>query len=111
MICLNKGQSAYDLLGALFKQMNSKTPAKGGRFARVPYFNGGLFQTIEPVDLIPGELELICHPEHGAAKKDWSKVNPAIFGTIFQQSMDAEDRHAYGAHFTSEAASSRRRFV
>ncbi len=101
--CLRKGQSAYDLFGALFTQMNTNKPATGGRFKNVPYFNGGVFQTIDPIDLSPAELELICQPDVGAATKDWSKVNPAIFGTIFQQSMDADERHAYGAHFTSEA--------
>lgn len=101
--CLHKGQNSYDLFGGLFTQMNTKKPATGGRFKNVPYFNGGVFQTIDPIDLQPEELKLICEPEEGAATKDWSKVNPAIFGTIFQQSMDAEERHAYGAHFTSEA--------
>jgi type II restriction/modification system DNA methylase subunit YeeA len=101
--CLHKGQSAYDLFGALFTQMNTKKAAMGGRFKGVPYFNGGVFQKIMPVDLNSSELELICEREEGAATKDWSKVNPAIFGTIFQQSMDADERHAYGAHFTSEA--------
>lgn len=100
--CLKHGQSPYDLFGGLFKQMNSATPAKGGRYKGVPYFNGGLFKTIEPVDLTKDELALIGG-EEGAATKDWSKVNPAIFGTLFQQSMDSEERHAYGAHFTSEA--------
>ena len=100
--CIHKGQSAYDLFGALFQQMNSTKPATGGRFVNVPYFNGGIFQTINPVDLQPPELELIGGDD-GAATKDWSKVNPAIFGTIFQQSMDDTERHAYGAHFTSEA--------
>lgn len=100
--CLHKGQSAYDLFGALFHQMNSTKPASGGRFQHVPYFNGGIFQTINPVDLQPPELALIGGPD-GAATKDWSKVNPAIFGTIFQQSMDETERHAYGGHFTSEA--------
>lgn len=100
--CLHKGQSSYDLFGALFHQMNSTKPATGGRFMNVPYFNGGIFQTINPVNLQPPELELIGGDD-GAATKDWSKVNPAIFGTIFQQSMDATERHAYGAHFTSEA--------
>ncbi len=101
--CLNKGQNSYDLFGGLFTQMNTKKPAAGGRFKNVPYFNGGVFQTIDAIDLQPDELKLICEPEEGVATKDWSKVNPAIFGTIFQQSMDAEERHAYGAHFTSEA--------
>ena len=35
--------------------------------------------------------------------QNWSKVDPAIFGTIFQHSMDAAKRHAYGAHYTHEA--------
>jgi hypothetical protein len=100
--CLHKGQSSYDLLGSLFQQMNSAQPAKGGRLRNVPYFNGGIFQNVNPIELQQPELELIGGAE-GAATKDWSKVNPAIFGTIFQQSMDAEERHAYGAHFTSEA--------
>lgn len=101
--CRRHGQSVYDLLGGLFQQMNNSTPAKGGRFQKVRYFNGGLFATIDPVDLTADELALIGDEEEGAATKDWSKVNPAIFGTLFQQSMDAEERHAYGAHFTSEA--------
>ncbi len=101
--CLHKGQNSYDLFGGLFTQMDTKKPATGGRFKNVPYFNGGVFKTIDPIDLQPNELKLICEPDEGAATKNWSKVNPAIFGTIFQQSMDAEERHAYGAHFTSEA--------
>lgn len=104
--CLNKGQSPYDLFGGLFTQMNTSKPATGGRFKDVPYFNGGVFQTVEPIELTTEELLLIASDEkgdEGAARKNWSKVNPAIFGAIFQQSMDAKERHAYGAHFTSEA--------
>ena len=100
--CRHKGQSPYDLFSGLFRQMNNPRAAAGGRYQRVPYFNGGLFEVIDAVDLEPEELELLAG-DHGAATKDWSKVNPAIFGTIFQQSMDDTERHAYGAHFTSEA--------
>lgn len=100
--CLEKDQSTYDLFGDLFRQMNNPAPASGGRFKGVRYFNGGLFNTIEPIELRRSELELLGG-ENGAATKDWSKVNPAIFGTLFQHSMDAKERHALGAHFTSEA--------
>jgi type II restriction/modification system DNA methylase subunit YeeA len=93
------GGSTYDLFGALFRQMNNPEPARGGRFKGVPYFNGGLFQTVRPIDLSPEEVELLAE----AAREDWSKVQPAIFGTLFQNSMDKHERHAYGAHFTSEA--------
>lgn len=100
--CRHHGQKSYDLFGGLFNQMNNPTPANGGRFKNVRYFNGGLFATVAPIDFTEAELELLGG-EEGAATKDWSKVNPAIFGALFQQSMDAEERHAYGAHFTSEA--------
>ena len=56
----------------------------------------------EPIELKWNELDLIGGKD-GAASRDWSKVNPAIFGTLFQHSMDAAERHALGAHFTSEA--------
>lgn len=100
--CLEHGQSSYDLFGEMFRQMNNPKPAGGGRFAGVPYFNGGMFSTIEPVELTKFELDLIGGPK-GAASQDWSKINPAIFGTLFQQSMDENVQHRHGRHFTSEA--------
>lgn len=100
--CLENGQNPFDLFGDLFRQMNSPTPARAGRFKGVRYFNGGLFSIVDPVELNRAELELVGG-RSGAATKDWSKVNPAIFGTLFQHSMEAKERHAFGAHFTSEA--------
>ena len=100
--CLEHGQSSYDLLGGLFKQMNDPEPATAGRYKGVPYFNGGLFAIIEPVELTKAEMELVGG-ELGAATKNWAKVNPAIFGTLFQQSMDTKVQHQHGRHFTSEA--------
>jgi len=94
-----KGASSYDLLGSLFRQMNSERSARGGRFRDVRYFNGGLFAVIDPIELRPDELLLMLD----AASENWGKVAPPIFGTLFQSSMDEEQRHAYGAHFTSEA--------
>lgn len=93
------GESTYDLIGGLFRQMNNPNPARGGRYKSVRYFNGGVFQTIEPVELVPDEIDLLL----AASAENWSKVQPPIFGTLFQSSMDKEERHAYGAHFTSEA--------
>ncbi|MCA3511809.1 MAG: class I SAM-dependent DNA methyltransferase [Rhodobacter sp.] len=101
--CLEHGQNSYDVFGGLFQQMNNKTAAKGGRYKGVPYFNGGLFATVAPVELTKKELELLGKKDEGAAWQNWAKINPAIFGTIFQQSMDKGERHAYGAHFTHEA--------
>ena len=93
------GGSSYDLIGGLFHQMNNETPARGGRFKGIRYFNGGVFQVIEPVEMVSDEIDLLL----SASSEDWSKVQPPIFGTLFQSSMGEEKRHAYGAHFTSEA--------
>jgi N-6 DNA Methylase len=101
--CLKHDQASYDLFGGLFRQMDEPIPAKAGRYKGVRYFNGGLFSKVEPIELMPFELELIGQDDSGAALKDWSKVNPAIFGTLFQDSMDEAERHAFGAHYTAEA--------
>ncbi|MCX6873487.1 MAG: N-6 DNA methylase [Verrucomicrobia bacterium] len=102
--CREQGASSCDLLGGLFRQMNSQTPARAGRFTDVPYFNGGLFADIDPIELQPAELALLA----SAADRKWDLVKPEIFGTLFQASMDdgadsgRDERHAFGAHFTSE---------
>ncbi len=96
--CRVKGESSYDLIGGLFLQMNNQTPARGGRYTEVPYFNGGLFSVIDPIEFEPAELDLLAI----VAERKWNRVKPEIFGTLFQSSMDADERHAFGAHFTSE---------
>lgn len=93
------GASPYDLIGGLFRQMNDPMPARGGRYKGVPYFNGGLYSVVDPIELKAGEVRLLAE----AVKEDWSKVEPPIFGTLFENSMGKAERHAYGAHFTSEA--------
>ena len=94
-----EGQSTYDLIGGLFRQMNTSAPARAGRYEGVPYFNGGVFAVVEPVELDKVELEALQE----AVKEDWSKVQPVIFGSLFEASMDAKERHAFGAHYTTEA--------
>lgn len=96
--CQN-GQSSYDLFGGLFRQMASEAPARGGRFREVKYFNGGLFETVEPLELDADSLDLLAK----ASDSNWKRVNPAIFGALFESTMNEKERHKFGAHFTSEA--------
>lgn len=93
------GREAYDLLGSLFREMNTAGRTAGGRFEGTPYFNGGLFADIKPVEMTAAELQAM----RDACTTDWSAVRPEIFGTLFETSMDAGERHAYGAHFTTQA--------
>ncbi len=96
--CLNGGNS-YDVLGGLFQQMNQPGITPAGKYQGVDYFNGGLFSIIHPIELNQKELEFL----DVAARQDWSKIRPAIFGNIFEETANAEERHTYGMHFTSEA--------
>ncbi len=94
---IKEPQQSYDLLGDLFEAMN-RPGTPGGRFKGIRYFNGGLF-------LQPARVELDLDTElpnlREAAQYNWSKVSPEIFGTLFQDSMDKEQRHAFGAHYTA----------
>ncbi len=95
-----RGASSYDLIGGLFRQMNDPNPARAGRYQGVLYFNGGLFATVDPIELQPPELG----PLFGAAKENnWGYVQPVIFGTLFESSLGKEERHALGGHFTYES--------
>lgn len=91
--------SAYDLLFALFREMNYAGITRAGRFEGTPYFNGGLYASITPFDLTKEEIVALGL----ACQEDWAAVRPVIFGTLFEQSLDKPERHAYGAYFTSEA--------
>ena len=95
----NPTAASYDLIGNLFKQMNDPKPARGGKYAGVDYFNGGLFAKVEPIELQPSDIGLLFE----AAKQKWQFVQPVIFGTLFEGSLGKEERHALGAHFTYEA--------
>jgi len=93
------GEQAYDLLFGLFREMNTPGVTGGGRYKGTPYFDGGLFAIVAPFELTGTELDMLRE----AAHTNWSAVRPEIFGTLFEQSMDAGERHAQGAHYTSQA--------
>ena len=38
----------------------------------------------------------------GCTRKDWSRISPAIFGSLFQAIMQPKERRQIGAHYTSE---------
>jgi SAM-dependent methyltransferase len=96
--CIN-GASSYDILGGLFREMNQPGITPAGRYQGVDYFNGGLFSVIHPIELTKEELNFL----ELSAKENWSQVRPAIFGNLFESTIDTIERHARGIHYTSEA--------
>ena len=94
----DKSAKSFDLIAGLFRAMNEEGITEAGKYRGVDYFNGGLFQKITPVELLHFEVTML----DAACMHDWSKVNPAIFGSFFEGGMEATERHAAGAHYTYE---------
>jgi hypothetical protein len=69
------------------------------QLAAFPYVNGKLFEEILPTAFFDASMRdslLEC------CYLDWSKISPAIFGSMFQSVMDPKERRNLGAHYTSE---------
>ncbi|MFH0938761.1 MAG: DNA methyltransferase [Planctomycetota bacterium] len=64
----------------------------------IDHFNGGLFDDTEVLELDGADIETLC----ACAKLDWSAIEPAIFGTLFERSLDPSKRSQAGAHYTSK---------
>ncbi len=64
-----------------------------------PYVNGKLFEEILPVASFDSKMRQSLLNCCGI---DWSKISPAIFGSMFQSVMEPEERRNLGAHYTSE---------
>jgi len=94
----DKVPETYDLIAGLFREMNSIGITPSGRYKDVDYFNGGLFEIIDPIELSIKELDLL----EIACRKNWKHINPSIFGSIFEGFMNEKKRHEMGAHYTHE---------
>nr|WP_309758780.1 DNA methyltransferase [Flavobacterium sp.] len=98
------GSDLASKLQELFQVLN--TP-KEKRFKNLdeqlndfPYVNGKLFEEILPMASFDSKMRralLEC------CYIDWSKISPAIFGSMFQSVMNPKERRNLGAHYTSES--------
>jgi type II restriction/modification system DNA methylase subunit YeeA len=97
------GSDLASKLQELFQVLNT---AKENRFknldeqlADFPYVNGRLFEENLPTASFDSKMRqalLDC------CYIDWSKISPAIFGSMFQSVMNSKERRNLGAHYTSE---------
>ncbi len=64
-----------------------------------PYVNGKLFEeALPPASFDKGMRHILLE----CCYLDWSRISPAIFGSMFQSVMNPEERRNLGAHYTSE---------
>ncbi len=80
----------------LWKDMASKEEWSVALMQKIAYFNGGLFEEATALPCNAQQIALLI----GAAKPDWSDVEPAIFGTLLERALSPQERHKLGAHYT-----------
>jgi hypothetical protein len=98
------GSDLASKLQELFQVLNT---ARDKRFKNLdeqlndfPYVNGKLFEETLPMASFDSKMRqalLDC------CYIDWSKISPAIFGSMFQSVMNPKERRNLGAHYTSES--------
>ena len=67
--------------------------------ASLRYVDGGLF---EETLRVPACNRSIRNAILTATRFDWSRISPAVFGSLFQSVMNPEARRRCGAHYTAE---------
>jgi type I restriction-modification system DNA methylase subunit len=93
------GQHLDHLFQVLNKQEDKRQKTLDEQLAAFPYVNGKLFEerlTTADFNKKMRDALLDC------CKLDWSKISPAIFGSLFQSVMNPIERRNLGAHYTSE---------
>ena len=98
------GQDVAYWLANLFQVLNTPTDQRlkklDEQLAAFPYVNGSLFvQTLPIAAFDRGMRQLLLD----CCALDWSRISPAIFGSLFQSVMDSALQRNLGAHYTSEA--------
>ncbi|MDR2962699.1 MAG: hypothetical protein LBU90_03530 [Bacteroidales bacterium] len=97
------GSDLADKLHTLFQVLNTPSEKRlrnlDEEMNAFPYVNGKLFEELLPTASFDSKMRqalLNC------CYFDWSEISPAIFGSMFQSVMNPKERHALGAHYTSE---------
>lgn len=86
---------------ALIREVFGKMAKKGGGYfgaEEIQWFNGGLFENDHVLPLSEDDLGILKR----VSELDWSSVEPAILGTLFERGLDPNKRSQLGAHYTDK---------
>jgi hypothetical protein len=95
----NLGQWLAQLFQTLNTDIDRRQTTLDVQLAEFPYVNGKLFAEPLPLAAFDTKMRGLLLD---ASLLDWSRISPAIFGSMFQSVMDAKARRNLGAHYTSE---------
>ncbi len=96
----SKGRS--DVFSNSLAELFAKMSQDGGLFGteEIEWFNGGLFESGDVIALSGTEITTLVE----VSKLNWAKIEPAIFGTLFERGLDPDQRAQLGAHYTDRDA-------
>jgi len=89
-------------LQAIFAILNTPENRRrniSGLLAEFPYVNGHLFEERLPTQFFSKQMYEALRV---ATHFDWSRISPAIFGSLFQLVKSKKARRSEGEHYTSE---------
>ena len=90
-------------LSLLFQVLNTAEKDRSKNLdvllARFPYVNGGLFSENLPIASFDTSMRQALIT---AMRFDWSRISPAVFGSLFQSVKSKELRRELGEHYTPE---------
>ncbi len=89
-------QAFTDGLTDVFRRMSDREASRFFGNERIEWFNGGLFDDDSALAFTRDEMRTVAE----ASKLDWSQVEPAILGTLFERGLDPDKRGQLGAHYT-----------
>lgn len=95
----DSGMHLAQLFQVLNTPLDKRQKTLDESLAAFPYVNGQLFEeqlSFASFNSRMRDTLLEC------CQLDWSKISPAIFGSMFQSVMDKDARRNLGAHYTSE---------
>lgn len=93
------GGQLHVLFENLNKPEDKRDPRLDEAIAAFPYINGDLFAQREPTQSFDNTMRTALL---AACDFDWSRISPAVFGSLFQTVKSKEARHGDGEHYTSE---------
>ncbi len=92
-------EDANEVFSQLFDAMASQSKRTFGAY-HIRWFNGGLFDeataATETLPLTEDLAQILLE----TSELNWSRINPAIFGTLLERGLDPKSRTPLGAYYT-----------
>lgn len=90
-----------ELFDVLNTRVEERHPYLEEKLEKFPYVNGDLFKDTEiEIPLFTENIRNLIL-DNASSNFDWSEISPTIFGSVFESTLNPEQRRDGGMHYTS----------